>query len=144
MSVDWSGLRPGDELPPMFYGPVSREQLAAYAEASGDRNPIHLDDRVARAFGLEGVIIHGMLGMGILGAALGRWAGAGGWVRSFEVRFARMIRPGEPLTARARLLRREGGRAELEVWIDPGDGSRATRGRAVLEWEPGTASTTTP
>lgn len=135
MSVDWAGVEVGQELPPVEAGPVSREQLAAYAEASGDRNPIHLDESVARAFGLDGVIIHGMLGMGLLGAALGRWLGPAGWVRSFEVRFARMIRPGQPLTARARVTARRGSQVELEVWLDPGDGSRPTRGRATLEVE---------
>ncbi|TMD40312.1 MAG: acyl dehydratase, partial [Chloroflexi bacterium] len=37
----------------------SREQIAAYAEASGDHNPIHLDDGFARSVGLPGVIAHG-------------------------------------------------------------------------------------
>ncbi|MCL6520758.1 MAG: MaoC family dehydratase N-terminal domain-containing protein [Firmicutes bacterium] len=135
MSVEWERLEVGRELPPVEAGPVSRSQLAAYAEASGDRNPIHLDDEVARAYGLEGVIIHGMLGMGLLGRALGEWLGGAGWVRSFEVRFARMIRPGVPLTARGRVTALRGGQAELELWLDPGDGSRPTRGRAVVELE---------
>ena len=41
--------------------PISREQLKAYADASGDFNPIHLDDSTARAAGLPGIIAHGML-----------------------------------------------------------------------------------
>ena len=45
----------------------TKEQIAAYAEASGDRNPIHLDDDFARSVGLPGVIAHGMLQMGIAG-----------------------------------------------------------------------------
>jgi acyl dehydratase len=40
---------------------ISREQLKAYAEASGDFNPIHLDEEVALKAGLPGIIAHGML-----------------------------------------------------------------------------------
>ena len=44
--------------------PLTRADLRTYAEASGDHNPIHLDDEVAAAVGLPGVIAHGMLTMG--------------------------------------------------------------------------------
>lgn len=40
---------------------ISAEQLRAYADASGDNNPIHLDEAVATRAGLPGVIAHGML-----------------------------------------------------------------------------------
>ena len=39
---------------------ITRADLVAYAEASGDHNPIHQDDAVARSVGLSGVIAHGM------------------------------------------------------------------------------------
>jgi len=39
---------------------VERADLAAYAEASGDHNPIHLDEAAAEAAGLPNVIAHGM------------------------------------------------------------------------------------
>ncbi|HEY7976329.1 MAG TPA: MaoC family dehydratase N-terminal domain-containing protein, partial [Ktedonobacterales bacterium] len=40
---------------------VTQEQINAYAEVSGDHNPIHLDPATARSVGLEGTIAHGML-----------------------------------------------------------------------------------
>jgi acyl dehydratase len=40
--------------------PVTRADLVAYADASGDHNPIHQDEAVARSVGLPGVIAHGM------------------------------------------------------------------------------------
>lgn len=43
---------------------VDRARLLAYADASGDRNPIHLDPEVARSVGLPDVIAHGMWTMG--------------------------------------------------------------------------------
>jgi len=69
----------------------TREQIAAYAEASGDTNPIHLDDEFARSVGLPGVIAHGMLQMGLLA----RVAGEPGRLRRLSCRFAGMVRPGD-------------------------------------------------
>jgi len=53
----------------------TKEQIAAYAEASGDRNPIHLDDEFARTVGLPGIIAHGMLQMGLMATVAADAAG---------------------------------------------------------------------
>jgi acyl dehydratase len=73
------------------------EQIAAYAEASGDHNPIHLDDDFARAAGLPGIIAHGMLQMGLLA----RVAGPPDRLRRLTCRFNGMVRPGDAVTFRA-------------------------------------------
>ncbi|MFT4262454.1 MAG: MaoC/PaaZ C-terminal domain-containing protein [Nocardioides sp.] len=52
---------------------LTRADLAAYAEASGDHNPIHRSDEVAAAVGLPGVIAHGMLTMGLVAGAVHDW-----------------------------------------------------------------------
>jgi acyl dehydratase len=54
-------IQPGLTLESLTLAPITREQLKAYAEASGDYNRIHLDDEVAQKFGLPGIIAHGML-----------------------------------------------------------------------------------
>jgi len=71
------------------------ELIAAYAEASGDHNPIHLDGDFARRVGLPGVIAHGMLQMGILGVVASEAAGGGGRLRRLYCRFAGMVEPGD-------------------------------------------------
>jgi acyl dehydratase len=76
----------------------TREQIAAYAEASGDRNPIHLDDRFARSVGLPSVIAHGMLQMGIAATVAAEAAGGGRNLRRISVRFAGMVEPGDEVT----------------------------------------------
>lgn len=43
--------------------PVSREEIATYAERAGDPNPIHVDDAAAQALGFPGAIAHGMFTM---------------------------------------------------------------------------------
>jgi acyl dehydratase len=74
-----------------------RDQIAAYAEASGDHNPIHLDDDFARSVGLPGVIAHGLLQMGIL-AVVAEEAAGGRPLRRLSCRFAGVVEPGDTVT----------------------------------------------
>ena len=52
---------------------ITRADLVAYAEASGDHNPIHQDEDVARSVGLPGVIAHGMFTMALTARAVSQW-----------------------------------------------------------------------
>lgn len=52
---------------------ITRADLVRYAEASGDHNPIHQDETVARSVGLPGVIAHGMYTMALAARAVGDW-----------------------------------------------------------------------
>lgn len=52
---------------------ITRADLVAYAEASGDHNPIHQDESVARSVGLPGVIAHGMYTMALAARAVTAW-----------------------------------------------------------------------
>jgi acyl dehydratase len=74
------------------------DRIAAYAEASGDHNPIHLDGDFARSVGLPGVIAHGMLQMGILAGVAAEAAGGAGRLRRLYCRFAGMVEPGDTVT----------------------------------------------
>ena len=102
----------------------TREQIEAYAEASGDRNPIHLDEEFARSVGLPGVIAHGLLQMGLLA----RVAGDPSRLRRLSCRFAGMVRPGDTVTFRATGLATE---PELSALNQEGQ-PVLTRGRAEL------------
>jgi acyl dehydratase len=76
----------------------TREQIAAYAEASGDRNPIHLDDDCARTVGLPSIIAHGMLQMGLMATVAAEAAGGPDRLRRLYCRFAGMVLPGDTVT----------------------------------------------
>jgi acyl dehydratase len=80
----------GDEIGPLVVA-VDRARLVRYAGASGDFNPIHWNERVATAVGLDGVIAHGMLTMALAGRLVTDWAGDPGAVASFDVRFTRPV-----------------------------------------------------
>ena len=75
---------------------VDRARLVRYAGASGDFNPIHWNERFAREVGLDGVIAHGMLTMGIAAAALEEWLGDPGRIRSLGTRFSRPVPVPDP------------------------------------------------
>ena len=68
----------------------TRGNLVRYAGASGDFNPIHFNDAFAQSVGLDGVIAHGMLTMGVGASVVEEWAGAGNVV-DFQARFTRPI-----------------------------------------------------
>ena len=72
--MNTSELTVGTVLPPVGYD-VTRADLAAYAKASGDPNPIHLDPDVARAVGLPDTIAHGMLTLAWAARAVEAWTG---------------------------------------------------------------------
>lgn len=90
----------GDELPPVSRV-VTREDVAAYADASGDRNPLHLHDDAARAAGFDDVIAHGMFTMGHLATAVAGWVGEDAFVRRIKVQFRSPVSMGETIVARA-------------------------------------------
>ena len=90
MSTLWDGRNIGDVLVE-DYVELSRDSLVRYAGASGDFNPIHYRDDVAMSVGLEGVLAHGMLTMGLAVAPVTAWLGDRGFVSSYQVRFTKPV-----------------------------------------------------
>lgn len=89
----------GMALAERHFEPLTRAGIAAYASASGDRNPIHLDDDAAQRAGLPGVIAHGMLTMALLGRYLTDLVPLDSLQR-FECRFVTMAFPGDRIACR--------------------------------------------
>lgn len=81
---------------------IDADQTFRYADASGDRLPIHLDDEVARAAGLPGIIVHGLCTMAFASRAVIEHACGGqpGRLRRLAVRFSRPVLPGQTVTTR--------------------------------------------
>lgn len=71
-----SALEAGAELGPQEFV-VRRSDLVAYAEVSGDHNPIHQDEAIATMVGLPGVIAHGMYTMALAAQAIATWTDEG-------------------------------------------------------------------
>ncbi len=83
-----------------FSSHIPIEMPAAYAAASGDHNPIHLDESVARMVGLPGVINHGLGTLSLVAGGLVERIAAGDptRVRRLAVRFTDMVFPGSDVT----------------------------------------------
>ncbi|MGH3770398.1 MAG: MaoC/PaaZ C-terminal domain-containing protein [Pseudonocardiaceae bacterium] len=80
----------GEELPGLQVR-LTRADLVRYAGASGDFNPIHWNERLAREVGLSDVIAHGMLTMALANRLVTAWAGDPGAVLECAVRFTRPV-----------------------------------------------------
>lgn len=80
----------GDELPERIVS-LTRGDLVNYAGVSGDPNPIHWSDEVVRLAGLDNVIAHGMLTMGLGAGFVTSWLGDPGAVTEYNVRFTSSV-----------------------------------------------------
>jgi len=102
MSGRFDDLRVGDEIPALART-VTREDVRAYADASGDQNPLHQDDDVARMVGFDGIIAHGMFTMGHLGACVAGWAGDPRNIERLSAQFRAPVFMGEQIVAGGRI-----------------------------------------
>ncbi|HSO93307.1 MAG TPA: MaoC/PaaZ C-terminal domain-containing protein [Candidatus Dormibacteraeota bacterium] len=92
---------------PALQKTVTVAQIRSYAQASGDRNPIHLDDAFARSVGLPGVIAHGMLTLAFANQMLTDWLGTSGRLTRLDGRFGGMVVPGDEVTCSARVAKKD-------------------------------------
>lgn len=79
---------------------VDDDQTFRYRDASGDINPIHVDDEYARGAGLPGIIVHGLCTMAMCGSAVVDTVASGdpGRLGRLAVRFSKPVFPGTDLT----------------------------------------------
>jgi len=129
-----SSVSVGDAVTPLSRQ-VSQEQINAYADASGDHNPIHVDADFARSVGLPGTIAHGLLELGILAEAISSWAGGSANLRSLSCRFSKPLLPGDTIicTGSVTAVDEAEGVATLEVGASSDRGDRVlTNGRATV------------
>jgi acyl dehydratase len=78
-------IQTGTEISFYSFNLISAEQLRAYAEASGDSNPIHLDEEVAKKVGLPGIIAHGMLIAGLVAERALQFVEKEALLKDFEI-----------------------------------------------------------
>lgn len=77
---------------------IDRVLIARFAGASRDFNPIHVDEEFARNAGLQSVIAHGAISLGLAGRLLSDWVGLTG-VHSLEAKLVAPAFPGDELVA---------------------------------------------
>lgn len=135
VAVDFETIRVGDSLPALEKPPITRLQLALFASAGADHNPIHVDEDAAKAAGLPGVIAHGMLTMAFLGEMLAAWVPQTR-IRALSARFVAVAKPGDAITCKAVVAGKtvEGGekRVELDLVAHNALGDKIQLGRALV------------
>jgi 3-hydroxybutyryl-CoA dehydratase len=113
---------------------VGAADIEAFAEVSGDNNPVHLDEDYARTTQFGERIAHGMLSAAYISAILGtRLPGPGAIYLSQSLRFRRPVRIGDLVVARATVtaLDEAKGRVTLETVCEVG-GKTVMDGEAVV------------
>jgi acyl dehydratase len=76
---------------------VRPEEIASFAEVSGDRNPLHVDDAFARARGFEERIAHGLISNALLSRYFGtEFPGPGTIFAGYRYSFLRPLYPDRP------------------------------------------------
>jgi acyl dehydratase len=128
-----SALCIGAQAPPREFGPLTRQMFVRYAGASGDLNPMHYDDELARSAGYPSVFAQGMFSAALLAGYATDWLGARN-VRQFGVRFREQVWPGDVLTCSGIVIavseESDGDRLTVELTATRQTGGVAVSGTA--------------
>jgi acyl dehydratase len=109
-----NALVPGAELPTLRVTP-DRDVTARYAGASGDFNPIHLDDEFARSVGLPGRILHGLYTMALLARAQTDALGGPEHLKRLAVQFRGIAVPEHEIVITSIVKERSGERVIISA-----------------------------
>jgi 3-hydroxybutyryl-CoA dehydratase len=112
---------------------VTQERIGAYADASGDHNPIHVDSEFARSTPFGGTIAHGMLVLALIGEMMrGAYGDAWSTNGKLRVRFKAPTRPDDTVTASAIFTRESADGMEYAVQCASQSGEVLIEGRASV------------
>ncbi|MDX1450384.1 MAG: MaoC family dehydratase N-terminal domain-containing protein [Acidimicrobiia bacterium] len=120
----------GDPLPRLAKS-ASRSDLVRYAGATGDFNPLHWDHAAARAAGMPGVVVHGLLMASWFAQSAARFAGGPSPLNELRVRFRRPLRPGVAAVITGDVVEREGPRARIKGSVSAGDAELVVGGATI-------------
>ena len=130
-------LNKGDALPTVEKT-VDQARIEMYAQASGDFNPIHVDEDFAAQTQFGGTIAHGMMIAATISEMMSAAFGAD-WARSgkMKIRFRAPVKPGQRVTARGSVRSvaesESGRRIVCSVSVDKDDGETAIAGTTEVE-----------
>jgi acyl dehydratase len=128
-----SDLNVGDAVPELRETP-DKYLPHRYAGASGDFNPIHIDDEFAKAVGLPRNILHGLFSMGLVAKA--NTALAGGDPRALKrlsVQFRGMGFPEQEIVVSGSVKSVDGGRVVVDTVAVQGETEIIKNAEAELE-----------
>jgi 3-hydroxybutyryl-CoA dehydratase len=111
---------------------ITDSHITRFAELSGDKNPLHLDDAWAAKTRFGGRIAHGALTAGLVSRVLGmELPGTGAVYLSQNCRFLGPVRPGDTVEAKAEVVHLDAARRRVRLRTT----CRNQRGEPILEGE---------
>jgi acyl dehydratase len=128
-------LQAGQEIPTVSVTP-DKYLTVRYAGASGDFNPIHVDEEFARAVGLPGRILHGLWTMAQVARAQTEAAGGPERLRRLSVQFRGLGMPEQEVLVRGTVREVSDGRAIVDTVAEQGGNQIIRNAEAELEIEP--------
>ena len=124
-------LKVGEGIAPVQLPPVTPDVLVQYAEASGDHNPIHLNEDEAKRLGLPGIIAHGMWTMGNLAKLFTPYYEEG-FLQDYQIRFRGMVFLGDIVTLQAKLESKDDQLLTFQVSASNQSGADVLKGKAIF------------
>lgn len=122
----------GEEIPEVRVTP-DKFLTARYAGASGDFNPIHIDEEFARAVGLPGRILHGLWTMAQVARSQSDAAGGPAHLKRLSVQFRGMGMPEQEIVVSGTVREVAGGRAIVDTIAEQAGKQIIRNAEAVLE-----------
>ena len=124
-------MNPGEQLPDLKITP-DRHLTVRYAGASGDFNPIHIDEEFARSVGLPGRILHGLWTMAQVARAQTEAAGGPDRLKRLSVQFRGMGVPEREVVVSSKVREVSDGVAVIDAEARQGDTRIVRRGEAEV------------
>jgi len=125
-------LSPRSDIPQLKVTP-DRYLTARYAGASGDFNPIHIDEEFARAVGLPGRILHGLWTMAQVARAQTEAAGGPEHLKRLSVQFRGMGLPEQEVVVSGKVREAADGRVIVDTVAEQSDNQIIRNAEAELE-----------
>src|ERR1039457_61446 len=125
-------LQAGSQIPEVRVTP-DKYLTARYAGASGDFNPIHIDEEFARAVGLPGRILHGLWTMAQVARAQTEAAGGPEHLKRLSVQFRGMGVPEQEVLVSGTVREAGGGRVLIDTVAEQGGKQIVRNAEAELE-----------
>jgi acyl dehydratase len=125
-------LEPGAEVPQLSVTP-DKYVPHRYAGASGDFNPIHIDEEFARSVGLPGRILHGLWTMAQVARAQTEAAGGPDKLKRLAVQFRGMGVPEQEVVVSSKVREVSEGIAVIDAEARQGDTRIVRRGQAEID-----------
>jgi acyl dehydratase len=125
-------LKAGEQIPQLRVTP-DKYLTVRYAGASGDFNPIHIDEEFARAVGLPGRILHGLWTMAQVARAQSEAAGGPQHLKRLSVQFRGMGVPEQEVVVSGTVREIADGHAVIDTHAEQAGNQIIRNAEAELE-----------